>query len=131
MLEKETIGILENALNHLDQGFEDLPPFKIKYDMDKLSEIILEVAERMRDNYPYFHPFYAGQMLKPPHPIARVAYMLAMWINPNNHALDGSRASSPMEKSAVSEIAKMFGWENSFMVRNYRHDVLPGSMLSG
>ena len=111
MLEKETLGILENALNHLDQGFEDLPPFKIKYDMDKLSEIILEVAERMRDNYPYFHPFYAGQMLKPPHPIARVAYMLAMWINPNNHALDGSRASSPMEKSAVSEIAKMFGWE--------------------
>ena len=53
-----------------------------------------EVAERLQDNYPYFHPLYAGQMLKPPHPVARLAYALAMWINPNNHALDGGRASS-------------------------------------
>ena len=28
-----------------------------------------------------------------------------MWINPNNHALDGGRASSAMEKEAVAEIA--------------------------
>jgi glutamate/tyrosine decarboxylase-like PLP-dependent enzyme len=27
-------------------------------------------------------------MLKPPHPVARLAYALAMWINPNNHALE-------------------------------------------
>ena len=52
-------------------------------------------------------------MLKPPHPIARVAYALAMWINPNNHALDGGRASSAMEKEAVAEIARLFGWETS------------------
>jgi glutamate/tyrosine decarboxylase-like PLP-dependent enzyme len=37
--------------------------------------------------------------------------MLAMWINPNNHALDGGRASSRMEKEAVAEIARMIGWE--------------------
>jgi glutamate/tyrosine decarboxylase-like PLP-dependent enzyme len=37
--------------------------------------------------------------------------MLAMWINPNNHALDGGRASSAMEKEAVAEIASMFGWQ--------------------
>ena len=49
-------------------------------------------------------------MSKPPHPVARTAYMMAMWINPNNHALDGGKASSAMEKSAVSGIAKMFGW---------------------
>src|SRR5256884_1507146 len=49
-------------------------------------------------------------MLKPPHPVARVAYALAMWINPNNHALDGGRATSAMEKEAVAEIAGMFGW---------------------
>src|ERR1700746_2108136 len=49
-------------------------------------------------------------MLKPPHPIARIAYALAMWINPNNHALDGGRATSAMEKEAVAEIAGMFGW---------------------
>src|SRR3990172_7930664 len=50
-------------------------------------------------------------MLKPPHPVARLAYALAMWINPNNHAIDGGRASSEMEKEAVAEIARMFGWE--------------------
>src|SRR5262249_38729065 len=65
----------------------------------------------MGDNYPYFHPLYAGQMLKPPHPIARAAYALATWINPNNHALDGGRASTAMEREAVAQIAEMFGWQ--------------------
>jgi len=51
-------------------------------------------------------------MLKPPHPVARLAYALAMWINPNNHALDGGRATSAMEKEAVAEIAAMFGWRD-------------------
>ncbi|MFI8418588.1 pyridoxal phosphate-dependent decarboxylase family protein [Serratia sp. NPDC078593] len=64
----------------------------------------------MADNYPYFHPFYLGQMLKPPHPIARLAYSLCLYINPNNHALDGGRATSALEKEAVAEIAKMVGW---------------------
>jgi len=49
-------------------------------------------------------------MLKPPHPVARAAYALAMSLNPNNHALDGGRASSRMEIEAVREIAAMFGW---------------------
>ena len=43
--------------------------------------------------------------------MARLAYALAMWINPNNHALDGGRASSAMEKEAVAELARMFGWQ--------------------
>ncbi|WP_222439723.1 pyridoxal phosphate-dependent decarboxylase family protein [Alloacidobacterium dinghuense] len=72
--------------------------------------VLDELTERLADNYPYFHPLYAGQMLKPPHPIARAAYALAMWINPNNHALDGGRASSRLEVEAVREIAAMFGW---------------------
>ena len=71
--------------------------------------VLAQVAERMADNYPYFHPLYAGQMLKPPHPIARAAYAMAMGINPNNHALDGGRASSKMEVEAVAAIARMFG----------------------
>ena len=79
--------------------------------MNRMTEVMDEVAVRLRDNYPYFHPLYAGQMLKPPHPIARAAYALATWINPNNHALDGGRASSAMEKEAVAEIAAMFGWQ--------------------
>jgi glutamate/tyrosine decarboxylase-like PLP-dependent enzyme len=64
----------------------------------------------MQDNDPYAHPLYAGQMLKPPHPIARAAYAMAMSVNPNNHALDGGRASSAMEFEAVAALAKMFGW---------------------
>ena len=49
-------------------------------------------------------------MLKPPHPVARAAYALAMTINPNNHARDGGRASSEMEIEAVGGIAGIFGW---------------------
>src|SRR5690348_9701964 len=79
--------------------------------MEKIAGTLAQTAGRLRDNYPYFHPLYAGQMLKPPHPVARLAYGLAMWINPNNHALDGGRATSAMEKEAVAEIAAMFGWK--------------------
>jgi glutamate/tyrosine decarboxylase-like PLP-dependent enzyme len=49
-------------------------------------------------------------MLKPPHPIARAAYALAMSVNPNNHALDGGRASSAMEIEAIAALANMFHW---------------------
>jgi glutamate/tyrosine decarboxylase-like PLP-dependent enzyme len=42
--------------------------------------------------------------------VARAAYALATWINPNNHALDGGRASTAMEREAVAQIAAMFGW---------------------
>ena len=76
-----------------------------------VAKVADEFAERMKENYPFFHPRYAGQMLKPPHPIAAAAYQMAMKINPNNHALDGGRASSAMEKEAVAEIAAMFGWQ--------------------
>jgi tyrosine decarboxylase / aspartate 1-decarboxylase len=112
LLEKDTLILLLNSLNKLEEGFKDLPELKSNsIDYDAMQDVLNTVAERMQNNYPYFHPYYAGQMLKPPHPMARVAYMLAMWINPNNHALDGGRESSKMEKEAVAEIAKMFGWD--------------------
>ena len=110
-LETQSLSILYEALDRLEKGFNDLPDCDIDVDMSGLRTVMLEVADKMHDNYPYHHPFYAGQMLKPPHSIARLAYMLAMWINPNNHALDGGRASSAMEKEAVADIAKMFGWD--------------------
>ncbi|MGK7311703.1 MAG: pyridoxal phosphate-dependent decarboxylase family protein [Candidatus Longimicrobiales bacterium M2_2A_002] len=75
-----------------------------------LVQVLLDTARRLHDNFPYHHPLYAGQMLKPPHPVARLAYALAMTVNPNNHALDGGRASSAMEKEAVAQLAAMFGW---------------------
>jgi len=78
---------------------------------DNLEAVLKEVAERLKDNYPYGDPLYAGQMLKPPHDVARRAYEMALKINPNNHALDGGRASSAMEKEAVAALAKMIGWD--------------------
>jgi glutamate/tyrosine decarboxylase-like PLP-dependent enzyme len=111
MLERESLSILEQALSKLEEGFDNLPPMEQPGDLQRMQPILLELARRMQADYPYFHPLYAGQMLKPPHPIARLAYMLAMWINPNNHALDGGRATSVMEKEAVAEIAAMFGWQ--------------------
>lgn len=109
--QKSLIAFLE-AVKKLDGGFAGLPEFSpAAYDENQLLDVLKATAERLHDNYPYFHPLYVGQMLKPPHPIARLAYALAMWINPNNHALDGGRATSAMEKEAVAEIASMFGWK--------------------
>jgi glutamate/tyrosine decarboxylase-like PLP-dependent enzyme len=111
-LEQGTLEILPAALRVLEEGFASLPAIDARAPgQERMSEVMQRVAVRLRDNYPYFHPLYAGQMLKPPHPIARAAYALATWINPNNHALDGGRASSAMEKEAVAEIAAMFGWQ--------------------
>jgi len=103
--------LLESALERLRAGFAQLPPADGAYDERAIARVLTDVAERLKDNYPYFHPLYAGQMMKPPHPVARLSYALAQWINPNNHALDGGRASSAMEKEAVAEIARMVGWE--------------------
>ncbi len=110
-LESTSLDALREALRHLDAGFADLPDFEsAQPSLGGIQSVLAEAAEKLRDNYPYFHPLYAGQMLKPPHPVARAAYALATWINPNNHALDGGRASSAMEKEAVAQIAAMFGW---------------------
>jgi glutamate/tyrosine decarboxylase-like PLP-dependent enzyme len=110
-LDKDSLKVLRDALARLEGGFTALPAIDPDADPAALARVLDEVAERLKDNYPYFHPLYAGQMLKPPHAVARLAYALAMWVNPNNHALDGGRASSRMEKEAVAEIAQMFGWE--------------------
>lgn len=109
MYNKQSLVLLQKALDKLSEGFASLPSFEVEMPAEA-EEILLRVAEKMKDNFPYHHPLYAGQMLKPPHDLARMAYMLAMWINPNNHALDGGRASSAMEKEAVAAIAFMFGW---------------------
>ena len=69
------------------------------------------LVERLRDNYPFFHPDYAGQMLKPPHPVALAAYLTAARINPNNHALDGGPATAALERECVAQIARLFGYD--------------------
>ena len=119
MTEDITLRLLAAALPQLEASFAKLPaqPERTQstqstQPFDAMAAVLSQVAERMGDNYPYFHPLYAGQMLKPPHPIARAAYALAMAVNPNNHALDGGRASSRMEMEAVRSIAAMFGWKD-------------------
>lgn len=106
--------LLARATWLLEREFSSLPPFKSFVDSKSIERVLELTAKRLSDNYPYFHPLYAGQMLKPPHPLARAAYALAMILNPNNHARDGGRASSEMEIEAVRHIAAMIGW-NEFL----------------
>ena len=77
-------------------------------DVDVLA-LLDDYAARMAATPPFFHPRYAGQMLKPPHAVAVAAYLAAMVVNPNNHALDSSQATSPMEVEVMESLARMFG----------------------
>ena len=103
---------LQGALDTLADGFSELPEFAHDFDWAPMAAVLQQAAERMQDNFPYEHPLYAGQMLKPPHPVARMAYALSMWINPNNHAQDGGRASSAMELECIAALGDMFGLDH-------------------
>ncbi|MFF4434035.1 pyridoxal phosphate-dependent decarboxylase family protein [Streptomyces sp. NPDC001513] len=76
---------------------------------DAFDEAFDRLAKRMDHNYPFFHPRYAGQMVKPPHPAAVTGYLTAMLFNPNNHAAEGGPATTEMEREAVADLAAMFG----------------------
>ncbi len=97
------------AWQQLWPSFDPAPELSV--DPGKLQHTLDELAERLRDNYPFFHPHYAGQMLKPPHPVAMMAYMMAMTVNPNNHALDGGPATAALEREAIAQLAAMFGFD--------------------
>ncbi len=87
-------------------SFEQHPALSV--DDDAIQRALADNTERLRGNYPFFHPRYAGQMLKPPHPVAVLGYLAAMLINPNNHALDGGPPTAQMEKEVVQALAAMF-----------------------
>ena len=80
----------------------------LKVDESDLHRSYDRYVNRLSGNYPFFHPCYAGQMLKPPHPVAILGYLTAMRINPNNHALDGGPPTAAMEKECVRALAEMF-----------------------
>lgn len=82
----------------------------VQLSRSRIAETLGELNNRLRDNFPFGHPRYAGQMLKPPHPVAMLAYMTAMQINPNNHALDGGAATSHLEREVIAKLAGMFGY---------------------
>jgi glutamate/tyrosine decarboxylase-like PLP-dependent enzyme len=105
---------LERAVSAVQSWQDRFGPFEVHpslaVDDGRFDAAFAVFAQRLEENYPYFHPFYAGQMLKPPHPAAVAGYLAAMLINPNNHALDGGPATSRMEKEVVGRLAGMFGF---------------------
>ena len=110
----DLIAWLAGAAESVERWQAEYPPFEphqsLLIDDERFAAAFAEFADRMRGNYPYFHPYYAGQMLKPPHPVAVAAYVAAMLVNPNNHALDGGKVTSQMEKEVVADLAAMFGF---------------------
>ena len=104
---------LRRAADSVGQWQASYPPFEVHPALRVSDESFVAAfdrfATRMRGNYPYFHPAYAGQMLKPPHPAAVAGYLAAMLVNPNNHALDGGKVTSELEKEVVAQLASMFG----------------------
>ena len=114
-LDTDSLLLLHDALARLEQGFVQLPPIDTTPDDPAaLREVLNEVAERLRDNYPVLPPALRRPDAEAAAPgRAHSPTRSRMWINPNNHALDGGRASSAMEKEAVAEIARMFGWDDA------------------
>ena len=112
MINPAELELFRSTLAKLAEGYEGMPDFTPEFDEARVAEVLQTVAARMHDNYPYYHPMYAGQMMKPPHAVARIAYAMSLWVNPNNHALDGGMASSALEKECIVELGQMFGWEN-------------------
>jgi glutamate/tyrosine decarboxylase-like PLP-dependent enzyme len=105
---------LSNAVAAIEEWQDGFGPYQsdpsVLVSDERFADAFAEFTARLKDNYPFFHPAYAGQMLKPPHPAATVGYLTAMLINPNNHALDGGPATAAMEKEVVSQLAAMFGF---------------------
>ncbi|MFE1308468.1 pyridoxal phosphate-dependent decarboxylase family protein [Streptomyces sp. NPDC058755] len=106
------LGRATHAIQDWADGFGPYRPHpSLQVDDDRFGAVFEEFTGRLKDNYPFFHPHYAGQMLKPPHPAAVVGHLTAMLINPNNHALDGGPATAAMEREAVAQLASMFGYD--------------------
>ncbi|MBF6468507.1 aspartate aminotransferase family protein [Nocardia beijingensis] len=74
----------------------------------EFGRVFEELTERLGDSTPFFHPRYAGQMTRAPHPAAIVGYVAAMLLNPNNHDFTGGPATTQMEHEVVQELATMF-----------------------
>lgn len=118
-MEKQVQAVLDRELQNLqiwkDSFGEWSPDSTLSISEEKLTTVFKELSERLTGNFPFHHPVYAGQMLKPPHPVAWAAYSMAMTINPNNHALDGGPPSSEMEKEVMAELSDFFGYGDSFL----------------
>ena len=108
------MSVEEAAANILDEWFAQWGPVQtdpsLAIEATVQAAILRDLAKRLTDNYPFGHTVYAGQMLKPPHPLAAAAYSLAMRINPNNHALDGGPATAALEREVIRSLVEMVGY---------------------
>ena len=82
---------------------------------NEASAVLRELTDRLENNFPYFHPNYAAQMLKAPHPVAIAAYLATMMLNPNNHSIDASPATTEMERDVLRQMAAMFEYPEDFL----------------
>ena len=87
----------------------------VKKDQAEVSKVLQDLTDRLENNFPYFHPGYAAQMLKAPHPVAIAAYLATMMINPNNHSIDASPATTQMEREVLKQMAAMFEYPEEFL----------------
>lgn len=108
------LSFLRQSLESVEHWEKRWPEYtrdpSLRVPSEVLEPVLAEFYHRLEDNYPFVNPVYAGQMLKPPHPVAMLAYWTTMLINPNNHALDGGPATAQMEKDCINEFLAMFGW---------------------
>ncbi len=116
----EYLPLLQEAVKKLDEwrnrygdDLSDTLPAHLEHRV--IETTLSKLREKLNNNYPFHHPQYAGQMLKPPHPAAWLAYSLAMTINPNNHALDGGPPTSEMEKEVINQLAEMIGYDSNHL----------------
>ncbi len=111
------VTFLREGLTRQDQWQSRWPAWSPEQSLILSDATVREILERLilrlEENYPFWHPDYAGQMIKPPHEIALLAYFLTQRINPNNHALDGGPATAQMEKEVVAVLADLFGYKQS------------------
>ena len=85
--------MLARATEALEAEFGAVPEFEAEPEpgAEAMAAVLNETAQRLGDNYPYFHPLYAGQMLKPPHLVARVKQenpALEIVLNGGIHSLE-------------------------------------------
>ena len=123
----DALALIQTAYARLDAWERSFGPTEphaaMAADAERLGAALDEFLGRMTapprgpapGMYPFFHPRFAGQMLKPPHPVALAAYAAAARINPNNHALDGGPPTAAMEKEAVSWLAEMLGFPETHL----------------
>lgn len=114
MKHDEALNLLTKVYPKLGSWFQTFQNQSLKDSLhsQKSEEILGELVDRLKGNYPFHSDIYAGQMLKPPHHLAWAAYALTSLINPNNHALDGGPPTSEMEKEVIPQFGEMFGYDS-------------------